>query len=258
MMYKIEKRSKKKINSNVISFSIIILLISIATCATIYSNNINKVIDAKETYEYADTTMSLSAVVDQGDYVVQRINEKYRNSNIEVYYPVTKYELLNAELKNITDAKIAKFKEDIKDNVEYSMFINFDMYKYNDYISFVFHLLEDYAGAHPNTYIFTINYDIKNNCIINIDTLISKNNDILNLMSKYTYNSLSNDEKIKEINMSYMVIDGTKPIKTNFENFIFSNEGLIIFFERYQVAPYSYGEFWVTIPYEQLNLKINE
>lgn len=256
MVYKFEKNNK--INSKTVKLSIVVTLVGIAICKVLYDMNINNVIDAREYYKDTSEIMSLAAVVNQDDYVLQRINEKYENSNIEVYYPITKYELLNKEVKNIIDVKIAKFKENVKDNVEYSLFINFDMNKYNNYISFVFHVLEDYAGAHPNIYIFTINYDIKNNCIINIDTLISKNNNILNLMSKYTHTNLSNNEKIKEIDMPYMLINGTKPIKTNFEDFIFIEEGITVFFEKYQIAPYTYGEFCVTIPYMELNFKIND
>jgi len=202
--------------------------------------------------------MSLSVVVNQEDYLLQKNNEKYRNSNIEVYYPITKYEVLNNEIKTILDTKIFKFKENIKDNIEYSMLINFDMYKYNNYISFVFHVLEDYAGAHPNTYIFTVNYNIKDNTIININTLVNKNNNILNLMSKYAYKNLLNNDKIKVINLLYMLKNGTKPIKTNFENFAFEKNGIIVFFEKYQVAPFAYGEFCITIPYLELNFKIDD
>lgn len=254
----VNKFKNKKKNNKTIKLCVASILICMAFCVAIYNMNVNSVIDARKDYESTSETMSLSVTVNQNDYVLQRVNEKYKNSNIEVYYPVTKYEILDKEVKNIIDVKIAKFKENVKDDIEYSLLINFDMNKYSNYISFVFHVLEDYAGAHPNLYIFTVNYDIKNNCIINIDTLSSKNNDILNLMSKYTYTNLSNNVKIKEINMPYMLKNGTKPIKTNFEDFIFTKDGLIVLFEKYKVAPYAYGEFEVTIPYAELNLKITD
>jgi len=235
---------------------IIIILIILAAFKVLYDLNSNSIIETKD--ENIKETITLSAIVSQDDYVLQRINEKYKNSNIEVYYPVTKYEVLNKEVQSIIDAKISKFKESIKDNVEYSMFINFDLYKYDSYIGFVFHVLEDVAGSHPNTYIFVVNYNIKDNYIINIDTLVSKNNNILNLMSKYAYTTLSNNDKFKEINMPYMLANGTKAIKTNFKNFTFTKDGLTVFFEKYQIAPYAYGEFWISIPYLELNLTINE
>ena len=77
-------------------------------------------------------------------------------------------------------------------------------------------------------------------------------------MSKYAYTNLSKNDKIKEVNMPYMLTNGTKPIKANFKSFVFTKDGIIVFFEKYQIAPYSYGEFWITIPYLDLNLKISD
>lgn len=256
MFYKLEKR--KKSSNKIIKIVIIVLLVSLGFYIVMYYIKTNNVIDVRQNYSNSDEFRSLSVIAEQDDYVVQRIKEKFKNSNIDVYYPVTKYELLNKEVKNIVDVKISKFKENVKDDIKYTQLINFDVNKYNNYMGFVFHVLEDYTGAHPNTYIFTVNYDIKNNSIINIDTLISKNNNILNLMSKYTYNYLSNNDKIKKIDMPNMLINGTRPIKTNFEDFIFTKEGVSVFFEKYQIAPYAYDEFVVTIPYEEINLKISE
>ena len=53
-----------------------------------------------------------------------------------------------------------------------------------------------------------------------------------------------------------MLKDGTKPLATSFGNFAFSKNGMIIFFNRYQVAPYVAGTFKVNISYEQLELNI--
>jgi len=251
-----EFKNRIKIGSKSIIIFIVIIFICIAVIKLISSFATKNIINSKD--ENTRETLALSAIVNQDDYVVQRINEKYRNSNIEVYYPTTKYEVLNKEVKIIIDSKISIFKESIKDNIEYSLFTNFDIYKYDNYIGFVFHVLEDYAGSHPNTFIFTVNYNIKDNYIINIDTLINKNNNILNLMSKYAYKNLSTNNKIKEINLPYMLKNGTKPIKTNFDNFVFTRDGMIVFFEKYQIAPYTYGEFWITIPYLDLNLKISD
>lgn len=250
-------KENKNMSKKSLKLGIILLFVSMVTIKVIYDMNANDVINVKEEYEYLKETMSLSSIVNHDEYIVQRINEKYRNSNIEVYYPVTKHDVLNKEINTIIDGRINKFVGDIKDDVKYSMFVNFDMYQYDDnYISFLFHVLIDYAGAHPNTYIYTVNYNIKEKTIVNIETLIKKNNNILTLMSKYSYNTLLNNDKIKEVNMISMLESGTKPTKDNFDSFVFSKNGVIVFFEKYQIAPYAYGEFSITIPYEELNLKV--
>lgn len=249
---------KNRLSRKNMGLGLIMLLVGAITLKVIYGINSNSVISVREEYEYLKETMSLISIVNSEDYVLQRINEKYKNSNIEVYYPVTKYDLLNNEVRELVDDRINKFKQEVKDDIEYSLFVNFDMYRYKDYYSFLFHVLVDFAGAHPNTNLFSVNYNSKDNKIINIDTLIKSNNNILNLMSKYSYNSLLQDEKIKEINMPHMLKDGTVATKTNFDTFVFSRDGLIVFFEKYQVAPYAYGEFPVNIPYVELNLNITE
>ena len=48
-----------------------------------------------------------------------------------------------------------------------------------------------------------------------------------------------------------MMINGTEPKKNNFNDFCFTDKGLIIFFNRYQVAPYSSGSFVITVPYNK-------
>ena len=40
--------------------------------------------------------------------------------------------------------------------------------------------------------------------------------------------------------------------ESNFNTFALTNDGLLIFFGRYQVAPYYKGEFEVLIPYKYL------
>ena len=53
-----------------------------------------------------------------------------------------------------------------------------------------------------------------------------------------------------------MLKDGLKPNDENFDKFVFSNDGLIIFFERYSIAPYFAGEFSILVPYDSINLNI--
>ena len=46
-----------------------------------------------------------------------------------------------------------------------------------------------------------------------------------------------------------MMYEGTKPIKDNFKNFVFTKDGILLLFNYYQVAPYSQGEFQIIVPY---------
>lgn len=176
------------------------------------------------------------------------------NYEIQVYYPNTIYNNLNKFIDKNIKSYISKFFSDIKDpNVQqdqyYTLYITYDSYTYQNYLSYVFYIEYYTGGAHPNHEIWTVNYDTKINKLITIDTLVYYNPNILKTFSLISRNNLINNERIVNINM---LMSGTEPIKDNFKSFVFSNKGLIIFFERYQVAPYSSGEFNITIPYSAI------
>ncbi len=183
-----------------------------------------------------------------------KIEEKTNNYKITVYYPKTDYSKLNNVINDKIYGYIKEFKEDVNSsdypiNQYYSLIILYDSYEYDNYISYIFRI-EDYTGgAHPNHRIYTVVYDIKNNEIITIDDLINKNQNILNIFSETSREILKSNNRITSSTMLY---EGTKPKIQNFQNFVFSKNGIILFFQEYQVAPYSQGEFNVLINYKKL------
>ena len=183
-----------------------------------------------------------------------KIEEKTNNYKITVYYPKTDYSKLNNVINDKIYGYIKEFKEDVNSsdypiNQYYSLIILYDSYEYDNYISYIFRI-EDYTGgAHPNHRIYTVVYDIKNNEIITIDDLINKNQNILNIFSEISREILKSNNRITSSTMLY---EGTKPKIQNFQNFVFSKNGIILFFQEYQVAPYSQGEFNVLINYKKL------
>ena len=181
-----------------------------------------------------------------------KISEIRKNYKIQIYYPITEYKKLNNTITKQITSYLKEFKNNIKlsnipINQYYHLIILFEKYEYKNYISFVFRIEDFTGGAHPNHRIYTIVYDTKENKIINIDDLINKNKNTLEILSKFSRNELKGNKKITDFSMLY---EGTKKEKENFTNFVFSKEGLIIFFPQYQVAPYSQGEFNVIIPYK--------
>ena len=120
---------------------------------------------------------------------------------------------------------------------------------YNNYISYVFFIEYFIGGAHPNHLIWTVNYDIICDKFVTIDDLVKYNNNILNIFSKISRNELMHNKDIVDISM---LMEGTMPNTLNYSNFVFSNDGIIIYFSYYQVAPYSSGMFNVLINYKYL------
>ncbi len=185
---------------------------------------------------------------------VSNENNNLHNYKINVNYPKTSYSKLNNLIKEKIDMYINTFKGDIKNeyvdkNQYYTLNINYNSFIYEQYISYVFYIEYSTGGAHPNHNIWTITYDTKLNQVITIDDLIKKDNNILNTLSNISRSELIKNKNIVNINM---LMSGTKNIKENFSKFAFSNKGLIIFFDTYQVAPYSSGDFSITVPYNKI------
>lgn len=199
-------------------------------------------------------------------YTSSNIEEK-RGSNIidtdkykiDVYYPVSDYSVLNnAVMKMINDC-LNQFRKFIKDNgfslnQYYTLNIFYNKYEYSNYLSYVFRISEYTGGAHPNNTVSTISYNKDNNTIITIESLVKDNEKLLDLLSNESRSILKSNPLFKTDIIYDMMIAGTKPEMKNFKNLAFSKDGLIIFFEQYQIAPYSYGEFNVVIPYSKLKI----
>lgn len=163
---------------------------------------------------------------------------------IDINYPVTEYKKLNKKINKKISYYQNLFLKEIKDSDiviydYYTLFIDYESYEYKDILSYVFFIEYFVGGAHPNHFIFTINYDINNNSFI---TYI----DNIKVISDYSRKELIKDKRIVNTSMLY---DGTKPNKNNFKNFVFTNNGSIIYFERYQIAPYSSGDISLNVPY---------
>ncbi len=186
---------------------------------------------------------------------VNKIDTKLQDNKILIYYPNSNYELLDNTITNKISNIISDFKSNlnttIKQDITYTLDIFYEKYEYKDILSYVFHIDEYLGGAHPSHNIWTISYDKQNNKIIDINTLIDKNSNILNIFSELSRKEFLYNKNIVDTNM---MLEGTKPNKENFLNFAFSKEGLILFFEYYQIAPYSSGEFSLVIPYNKLDI----
>ena len=177
---------------------------------------------------------------------------------ISIKYPSFKYRKLNKRIKYI----INKYSREIKntpfdDNYHiYTLYIDYKEYKYKDYISLVFYSELFLGGAHPNHYIDTVIYNTKNNSFININDLINIDKNILIKLSNISREELLKNKALSNSDVKEMLMDGTSPKTDNFKKIALTDEGIIIFFERYQIAPYYFGDYNILIPYSKLNLNI--
>lgn len=187
--------------------------------------------------------------------VMNEQNEIIHKNEISIKKPTTKYLKLN----EIINKNILEIKNDFLKNITnvfaqeeftYTLFINYEKEEYKNYLSYVFFIEIDTGGAHPNHNLWTVVYDTYQNKVVTIDSLIQNNPELLKTFSKISRANLLINPNISPA----MMLDGTKPQKENFKNFVLTDLGLKILFSRYQVAPYVAGEFSVIIPYSTFKL----
>lgn len=190
---------------------------------------------------------------------VKFVNEKDNEIEISIKYPSFKYRSLNKRIKYIISRYTKKIKNTpFDDNYHiYTLYIDYKEYKYKDYISLIFYSELFLGGAHPSHYIDTIIYNTKNNSFTNINNLINIDKNILNKLSNISREELLRNKVLSNSNVKNMLMDGTSPKIDNFKRFALTNDGIIIFFERYQIAPYYFGDYNILIPHSKLNLNIS-
>lgn len=171
-------------------------------------------------------------------------------NDLRITYPRSNFKVLNNEVIKYINTNIEEFMNYSQESVQnfpYSLYIYYDEYETNNYISYVFYNSMFTGGAHPNNTIYTINYDKNTNKIVNINDLVSDNPNILNTFSYQSRIQLGSKKEFQDPNIKEMLIEGTKPVKENFKNFAFTKDGIILYFEQYQVAPYYMGAFKILI-----------
>jgi peptidoglycan/xylan/chitin deacetylase (PgdA/CDA1 family) len=78
----------------------------------------------------------------------------------------------------------------------------------------------------------------------------------LEILSKYIYAKLVDDNALNITLDTDWVTKGTDPLESNFKHFLFTNGGLIILFEKYQIGPAFIGEPKIIIPFETFTAHI--
>ena len=186
-----------------------------------------------------------------------KYNINHNDNNITINYPSTNYLKVNTIIKEYLDTSINNFKNITLDKTKttYYLIINYKEYHYQNLISYIFFSESFTGGAHPIHLIKSFIYNIDTNSFITINTLIKNNSNILKELSNYTSKTLSNKKIFQNQVVNNMLKEGTLPTTDNFKNILFTDKGLIIYFERYQIAPYYYGDYNIIVPYEDLSIK---
>lgn len=138
----------------------------------------------------------------------------------------------------------------------YQLMITYDQFQSQNYLGFIFYVLEDTHGAHPNTHIKTFNYvnevgkeGLHPNCNIElIDVKKRYTQEDLNFFSEYAKKELKPKLEENQMYIEEMFEAGIAPTFENFQNIIELDNEIIIYFQQYQIAPYVMGIMNCRIP----------
>jgi len=107
--------------------------------------------------------------------------------------------------------------------------------------------VEQYAAgaAHPSHANYTLNYEIAKGRLLPLAALFRSDVDYLKAISEYCVAELKKTD-------SFLFEDGAEPKTENYAVWNLKQDGLLITFEEYQVAPYAAGPQAVLVPYAEL------
>lgn len=110
------------------------------------------------------------------------------------------------------------------------------------------------GAAHPYHFSRTINYLLSEGRIVDLSELFLSGSNYLQVISDLCKAELAT----RDIGFDMDIFaSGAEPLPENYARWNLSNEGLIITFDEYQVAPYAAGPQVVTIPFAALQAIID-
>jgi hypothetical protein len=121
----------------------------------------------------------------------------------------------------------------------------------NDLISIRFHVTFYGAGAaHPGSYSVPLNYDLGTARVLELADLFQPDSPYLEVLSVYAFDTLTQADML-------FFPEGVEPRPENYRSWNITQDGLLLTFDEYQVAPYAAGPQQVVVPYSALTRIIN-
>jgi len=163
---------------------------------------------------------------------------------------------INTLLNQIVHDEINRFKTDVlasASNPPIAAGSSFDMQytvlgQRGDIWSFKFDISYYADGAaHPGHSSRTLNFDLQNIRVLTLNELFLAGSSYLQTVSDYCKTQLS----ARDISFD-MFSGGADALAGNYQGWNLTNDGLMITFDEYQVAPYAAGPQIVTVPYSEL------
>ncbi len=255
-------KKKKIISLAVVAISLVILgsLLFVITAQKL------KLISMMRTGE---SVVSSTATLPASNIYNRVANEKYYVSSLDI--PMDNMKVgerignqYNKWLKDsgVLDIKTKEQAEELglSDTRKYEYEAKLKVYDNKKYTSYVYEVLDETGGAHPNSYHTIVNYRKSDGKEISKLTDIYVDN-IYDILSKVTRSDLRTQfmkigggaEAVNDM-MGDMFMSGTEAKEENFTKFYFKDKDtLTVVFDKYAIGPYAIGDWDVDVPLSSIS-----
>lgn len=186
--------------------------------------------------------------------------------NIKILYPMIVPETnapakdFNERVKKLAHEQLADFRSGFDDiseeeyssmpkDMKFTLEVGYEITHMGpELVSIRFGRYEYTGGAHPNSWTFTVNYDLSKGRPLVLADLFRGGTRYREIISELSVKELN--EKLGNFADPEWIRTGAGPETGNFENWNLTDRGLAVTFDPYTVGPYAAGGFEVTVPFE--------
>ncbi|SYZ71859.1 hypothetical protein TRIP_C10058 [Candidatus Zixiibacteriota bacterium] len=201
----------------------------------------------------------LSPTVEVKNHEIKKKGDNYK---LEIDYPSVGNRLVDTTTRNFAENEIDSFRaaigtERLSHNWINELTMKYDaMFRPDSLLGFKFEIYTFTGGAHGNTRVVTMNFDLKNNRRLALSDLFAIGAVFLDTLSAISREDLK--KQLGEYGQDDWIAKGAGPEPENFQRFLIGPDSLYFYFEQYTVAPYAAGVQKVSIPLVRLKKFLNE
>ncbi|MDD2786338.1 MAG: DUF3298 and DUF4163 domain-containing protein [Patescibacteria group bacterium] len=193
-------------------------------------------------------------------FETKSIKEDAKDHSVDVKYPVmfggdaAVRDVINGAINTYISTTTQTFARLLKTEGKASPgpFVlqnNYSIYNVSsNVVSIVFNGYEYTGGAHGISIVETFVFDTSTGKRLTFDDIFKSDSDYLKIVSDYAIAELSKKPDMDVEGLK----SGAAPDLKNYQYYYLNQDGLVIIFPEYQVAPYAAGPQVVTVPYASL------
>lgn len=222
-------------------FYIIFVLIFSIFATSVFAENINKVKivekSIEEDTEKYEVKVKYPVVVGGNEEIISKINNRIEKYTLDW---INDIKLLSEEYSK----EYEKMGNEMPKMEAYSLY---EVYDTEEFISIPATYYQYTGGAHGLTTKLTYNYDLNTGKEIKLNDLFKKDFDYKSIINKVIREDIAKEPSVYFENGALF-----KGVDEN-QAYYLSRDGIIIYFQQYEIAPYASGIREFKIPYDVLN-----